>query len=67
MEETVLVQYCKASDYNAETNVCAAPFYGVHEGLLPALSAADGVLISASIMSAWAIGFMVKQGRRSAF
>ena len=61
--EAVLTLYCKASDYDAATNVCAAPFYGPSQGLLPNLSAEDGVLISAAIIATWGIGFVTKQGR----
>lgn len=64
--EQLLTVYCKASDYDATTGQCAAPFYGPHEGLLPNLSATDGIEISGAIIGAWAIGFMIKQGRKAA-
>ena len=63
--EPLMQQYCKASDFDAATGVCAAPFWGPSQGLLPDLSAADGVAISAAIIGAWAIGFVIKQARRS--
>lgn len=62
--ETVLALYCKASDFDAATQTCAAPFYGVKEGLLPSLSVEEGVVIAGGIIATWALGFICKQGRR---
>lgn len=56
--------YCKASDFDAATGVCAHPFYGPSGGLLPNLSAADGVVISAVIITTWGIGFFIKRARK---
>lgn len=61
--EVLLVLNCKASDFDAATGVCAAPFYGPAPAILPRLSAADGAILSALIVGAWAIGFTVKQAR----
>lgn len=64
MEYELLTIYCKASDLDALTGVCAAPFYGPAPSLLPQMSAADGVQLSIAIISVWAIGFYIKSGRR---
>lgn len=63
-EETVLVQYCKASDFDAATVACSAPFYGPAPSLVPQLDMVDALLISAQIAGMWAIGFVVKQARK---
>ncbi|MEH6416211.1 hypothetical protein [Pseudomonas sp. CGJS7] len=62
----LLTQYCKATDFNASTGECVAPFYGPVQasGFLPALDAAEGFLISVVIIGTWAIGFYIKQARR---
>lgn len=64
MEEQVLTVYCMASDYDASTGTCAAPFYGPAHTFLPTLSAAEGAQLAAVIVGIWAIGFYIKQGRR---
>jgi len=66
MEETVLVAYCKASDYDATTGVCAAPFYGPASSFPPPLDAVEGLAVSGLIAGCWAIGFFIRQGRRIA-
>ena len=65
MEEETLQLYCKASDFDASTGTCAAPFYGPSQGLLPNLSAADGIAISAGIITCWGIGFIIKSARKT--
>lgn len=62
----LLTVYCKAVDFDALTGQCAAPFFGPTQGWLPNLSAAEGIEISGAILGAWAIGFVIKQGRRIA-
>lgn len=61
-----LVQYCKAADYNAATGECVAPFYGPASSFPPALDVVEGIQVSAVIIGAWAIGFYIKQARRTA-
>lgn len=65
MEETVLVLHCKASDYDASTGVCAAPFYGPASSFPPPLDVTEALLISAAIASCWGVGFMIRQARRA--
>jgi len=60
----LLTLYCKASDFNAATGQCAAPFYGPHSTLLPPLSMADASLIAACIGMLWGIGFKIRAARR---
>ncbi|WP_407351564.1 hypothetical protein [Luteimonas sp. R10] len=62
--DELLVPYCKAADYNATTGECVAVFWGPKPGL-PALSVAEGIALSAVIGGAWAIGFFIKQARRT--
>ncbi|MDV0438274.1 hypothetical protein [Xanthomonas sacchari] len=64
MDEQVLVLNCKVSDFDASTGQCAHPFYSVASSFPPPLDAGEGLGISAVIVGAWAIGFMVRQGRR---
>lgn len=64
MESELLSIYCKASDYDALTGTCAAPFYGPTAHLLPQLSAAEGAQLATVIVGIWAVGFYIKQGRR---
>ncbi|PJK12478.1 hypothetical protein CO613_11450 [Lysobacteraceae bacterium NML07-0707] len=59
----LLVMYCKASDFDAVTHTCTAPFFGAAPSLVPRLSAAEGLELSIAIIGCWAIGFMVKQAR----
>ena len=63
-DDTVLVLHCKASDYDAQTGVCAAPFFGPSSSFPPPLDVADGLAVSGIIAGCWAIGFMIRQGRR---
>lgn len=66
MEGEPLMQlYCKASDFDAATGVCAAPFYGPSQGLLPNLTAAQGLSISAVLITAWGVGFLIKRARKT--
>ncbi|WP_408953710.1 hypothetical protein [Lysobacter sp. Hz 25] len=62
----LLVQYCKASDFNAATGECVAPFYGPASSFPPVLDAAEGFAVSVVIIGSWAIGFYIKQARRVA-
>lgn len=66
MEETVLTLHCKASDFDASTGVCAAPFYGPAPMLLPPISAVDGAILSTAIAGMWGVGYMIRQARRVA-
>lgn len=63
----ILVQYCKASDLNAGTGECAAPFYGPPPAVIPRLSAADAYVLTAAIASCWAVGFVIKRARRTTY
>lgn len=65
MEGETLQLYCKASDFDASTGTCAAPFYGPSQGFLPNLSAAEGAEISGLIIMLWGIGFIIKTARKS--
>ena len=62
----ILVLTCMPQDFDAETGVCSAPIYGPMPTLLPVLSIADGIQLTAAIASCWAIGFLIKEGRRPA-
>lgn len=62
--EQFLVPYCKADDYNAITGDCSAVFWGPKPGL-PAFSAAEGAALAAVIAGIWAIGYFIKQARKS--
>jgi hypothetical protein len=64
--ETLLILHCKASDFDASTGQCAHPFYGPasSSSFPPPLDAGEGLAVSAIIVGAWAIGFMIRQGRR---
>lgn len=64
-DPTILSQYCLVEDFDAVTQVCSAPFYGPVQAGLPPLSVEDGLLISAAIGGAWAIGFMIRQSRKT--
>lgn len=65
-ESAFLVLHCKASDYEASTGQCVAPFWGPAPSLVPELDMADVVIISAQIAGMWAIGFLIKQARKPA-
>lgn len=70
MEEqpaTLLVQYCKAADFNATTGQCLAPFYGPPPTVIPRLSVTDGLELTAAIAGCWAIGFVIKRARRTTY
>lgn len=70
MEEqpaTLLVQYCKAADFNATTGQCLAPFYGPTPTAIPRLSVADGLQLTTAIGLCWAIGFVIKRARRTIY
>lgn len=64
MEEQLYVLHCKSSDFNAATGECAAPFYAPVSSFPPPMDAGEGLAISAVIAGCWAIGFMIRQGRR---
>lgn len=66
MDEAILISYCKASDYDASTGVCMAPFYGPASSFPPPLGVAEGLAVSGFIAGCWAIGFFIRQGRRLA-
>lgn len=66
MSDEVLVQHCKVVDYNATTGECYAPFYGPASSFPPALDAAEALMICATIVSCWGVGFYIKQARRAA-
>ncbi|MET4727144.1 hypothetical protein ABIE09_000938 [Lysobacter enzymogenes] len=53
MADEILVQYCKAADYNASTGECLAPFYGPKPSFPPVLDAAEGFAISVTIIGSW--------------
>ncbi|PPV05118.1 hypothetical protein XBLMG947_3791 [Xanthomonas bromi] len=61
---TVYVLHCKEADYNASTQQCAAPFYAPVSNFPPPMDAGEGLAVSAIIAGSWAIGFMIRQGRR---
>ncbi|WP_342315418.1 hypothetical protein [Lysobacter sp. FW306-1B-D06B] len=63
-EAQLLTLYCKASDFDAATGQCVAPFYGPHSTLLPPMSMADASVIAACIGMLWAIGFKIRAARR---
>lgn len=60
----VYVLHCKEADYNAATQQCAAPFFAPSSSFPPPLDAGEGLAVSAIIVGCWAIGFMIRQGRR---
>ncbi|MBV6791792.1 hypothetical protein KWH10_21675 [Xanthomonas campestris pv. clerodendri] len=60
----VFVLHCKEADYNASTQQCAAPFYAPASNFPPPMDAGEGLAVSAIIAGSWAIGFMIRQGRR---
>lgn len=64
MDEVLLVPYCKPSDFDAATGICHAIFYGPAPTLLPPMSLQEGMYIASLCVSAWFIGFLIKQARR---
>ncbi|TDB26197.1 hypothetical protein ATCM_00050 [Stenotrophomonas sp. ATCM1_4] len=66
MDETVLVAHCKASDFDAATQTCAAVFWGPTQSFPPPMSVGEGISLSAVIAGAWAIGYMIRSARRAA-
>lgn len=66
MEEAILVAYCKASDYDATTGTCVAPFFGPASSFPPPIDVVEGLLLTSVIGGAWGIGFMIRQARRAA-
>lgn len=66
MEDAILVLHCKASDFDAATGTCVAPFFGPASSFPPPMDVAEGLLISAAIASAWAVGHLIRQSRRAA-
>ncbi|MEI2455329.1 hypothetical protein [Lysobacter firmicutimachus] len=57
MPETVLIQACKASDFDAATQTCAHPIWATYEpSPFPALSVEEGAVIGAAIVACWAVG-----------
>lgn len=65
-EETILVLHCKASDFDAATGQCAAPFYGPASNFPPPMDVGESLVIAGAIGTCWAIGFMIKQARMAA-
>ncbi|MBV2210285.1 MAG: hypothetical protein KUL77_12075 [Thermomonas sp.] len=66
MIEPTLVMHCLASDFDAVTNACAAPFWSVASSFPPPMSIEDSLLISSAIGVLWGIGHMIRQSRRAA-
>jgi len=64
MSDVVLVAHCKAADFDAATQTCVAVFWGPASSFPPPLDVAEGLAISVLIAGCWAIGFMIRQGRR---
>ncbi|PPT93279.1 hypothetical protein XaraCFBP7407_18755 [Xanthomonas arboricola pv. arracaciae] len=65
MESTVLVAHCKASDFDASAQTCAAVFWGPSSSFPPPMDVGEGISVSAVIAGAWAIGYMIRQSRRA--
>jgi hypothetical protein len=58
----VLVIACKVEDYNATTEVCAAPFYTYPpSSVLPALTLADAQALSVAIAYLWAVAWGIRR------
>lgn len=54
------------TNWDASTKTCTATAYQelVVPAVLPPLPADEALLIAAGIVSAWAIGFLIRQARR---
>jgi len=60
----VLVQACLESDYNAETHVCANPYYIPQSTVLPPLSIADAQTIGLAMATVWALAWVIRRLKR---
>lgn len=64
MDEQLYVLSCKSSDVDQSTGQCAAPFYAPTSSFPPPMDVGEGLAVSSIIVGCWAIGFMIRQGRR---
>jgi hypothetical protein len=58
--EPLLVLTCKASDFNATTQTCAAPFYSQQAEALPSMSIDDAQQIGMAIALLWAVAWGIR-------
>lgn len=64
MEDQLLVPYCKASDLDSLSGTCSELVWGPPPTALPPLSREDGMILCGLCISAWFVGFLIKQARR---
>jgi len=61
MSSTVVMQqFCNADDYDAGTQTCSAPYWGVAYGGLPPMTIEDATLVGGLIFSLWCTAWLIR-------
>lgn len=61
----MLVQVCDSASFDPVSQTCANPVWVESPGVLPPLSASDGVLVGTAIITCWCLGYAFRVIRRS--
>lgn len=51
---------CNVQDYDPQTGVCAAPYYGSPPQFVPTMTAQEGLEVAFAIVGTWCIGLVAR-------
>ena len=63
--EPLMVLTCKASDFDAVTHTCAAPFYSEQVTSLPTMTVEDAQAIGLAVALLWATAYVFRMLKRA--